>query len=90
MSTLGDGLLDVKMLLEGSNPHYPAHFVSEGHTRAKLLPAPMTGYTLPATVLQSIRDLALAYTPASIQGTPQAYDDPSIRACFAFMSLRLQ
>ena len=66
-------MLDVKMQMEGSAPYYEAHFTSDGRTRAKLLPGNIVPFVLPHDVLQSIRDLCLAYTPAAIKGTPQAY-----------------
>ncbi len=33
-----DSLMTIKMRVEGSSPSYPCAFVTEGHTRGKLLP----------------------------------------------------
>ena len=76
-----DAVMTVKLTLEGSMPPYPARFVTEGRTRAKLLPvstnapSPEDVITLPVRELQVIHDLVVANTPASIQERKQRLVD---------------
>ena len=75
-----DAVMTVKLALEGSMPPYPARFITEGRTHAKLLPASTNTtsedvITLPLRELQMLHDLVVANTPESIQDRKQRVYD---------------